>query len=78
MEAIAYRNRDHKNQTPVSEDFPLPVAEGFAIPSYDNIALGYDVNNNLTSVQYKVGSTIVATLALTYDGSNNLISVVKS
>lgn len=53
---------------------PLSPAE------YDYIALSY-TGSNLTGVVYKLGGasgTTVATLALTYDGSNNLLTVTRS
>ncbi len=50
---------------------------GFSIPQYDDIVLGYDGSNNLISVIYKYDGSTVATLTLTYTGSN-LIRVVKS
>ena len=58
----------------------LKVQEGLQIPTYDYMLLGY-TGGLLTSVQYKVGGssgTVVATLTLGYDGSNNLTSVTKS
>ena len=51
------------------------------VPSvYDYIALSY-MSGNLTTAVYKYGGmsgTVVSTLTLAYDGSNNLISVTKS
>ncbi len=47
---------------------------------YDYISLSY-TGNNLTTVVYKTGGasgTTVATLTLTYDGSNNLLTVTRS
>jgi hypothetical protein len=51
-----------------------------SIPTHDYISLGY-TGTNLTSVVYKLGGasgTVVATLTLAYNGSNNLISVTRS
>ena len=59
---------------------PLAVTEGLSIPKYDYVSLSYS-GTNLTGVVYKTGGaggTTVATVALTYDGSNNLTSVTKS
>ena len=65
---------------------PVPVSgtvntlTGLEIPDHDYIALTY-TGTNLTGVVYKTGGsggTTVATLTLTYDGSNNLTSVTKS
>jgi hypothetical protein len=50
---------------------------GFSIPAHDDIVLSYDDDDNLTSVVYKSGGDTVATLTLTYSGSN-LIRVEKS
>jgi hypothetical protein len=50
---------------------------GFQIPVYDDIVLGYDGSNNLTSVIYKNGGIVVATLSLTYSGTN-LVRIEKS
>lgn len=58
----------------------LPTVTGLEIPAHDYIDLSY-TGPNLTGVVYKEGGsggTTVATLALSYDGSNNLISVAKS
>lgn len=59
---------------------PLAVVNGLSVPEHDYIALSY-TGSNLTGVVYKTGGsggTTVATLVLTYDGSNNLTSVTKS
>jgi hypothetical protein len=59
---------------------PLAVVNGLSVPEHDYIALTY-TSSNLTGVVYKTGGsggTTVATLVLTYDGSNNLTSVTKS
>jgi hypothetical protein len=49
----------------------LPVLTGLSIPSHDSITLSY-TGTNLTGVVYKTGGAsgaTVATLVLTYDGS---------
>ena len=54
--------------------------EGLEIPTHDYIANTY-TGSNLTQTVFRRGGasgTIVATLTLTYDGSNNLTSVTKS
>lgn len=59
---------------------PLETVEGLSVPKHDYIALAYS-GTTLTGVTYKLGGsggTTVATLALAYDGSNNLVSVTKS
>lgn len=53
---------------------------GFAIPKYDYIALSY-TGGNPTAAVYKSGGAsgeTVATLTMTYDGSNNLLTVTRS
>jgi hypothetical protein len=65
----------------VSSTSPLPVdsVEGLNIPLHDYVGMSY-TGSNLTSITYKTGGssgTVVATLTLAYDGSNNLTSVTK-
>lgn len=58
----------------------VPVVTGLEIPEHDHISLSY-TSGNLTGVTYRTGGsggTVVATLTLTYDGSNNLLTVTKS
>jgi hypothetical protein len=53
---------------------------GMQIPPYNYVYCSY-TGSNLTGVVYKTGGsggTTVATLTLSYDGSNNLTSVTKS
>jgi hypothetical protein len=57
----------------------VSAADGFALPAYDYISLGY-TGDNLTSVVYKLGGsggTTVSTLTLAYTGAR-LDSVTKS
>lgn len=52
---------------------------GLNIPLHDYVSLSY-TGSNLTGVTFKVGGSggsTVATLTLTYDGSNNLLTVTK-
>jgi hypothetical protein len=63
---------------PATEE-SLVKLNGFSIPVYDYIDLGY-TSTNLTSVVYKLGGsggTTVATLTLGYSGSD-LVSVTRS
>lgn len=55
----------------------LSIISGLSIPEHDEIALSY-TGSNLTGVVYKLATATVATLTLSYDGSDNLIGVVKS
>lgn len=53
---------------------------GLEIPTHDYIANTY-TGTNLTQVVFRRGGasgTVVATLTMTYDGSNNLLTVAKS
>lgn len=53
---------------------------GIGIPPYDYVANTY-TGSNLTTVTYKTGGAsgaTVATLTMTYDGNNNLLTVTKS
>jgi hypothetical protein len=54
-----------------------PIGGSIINAVYNNIQLSY-TGNNLTTVQYYQDLTLVNTLTLTYDGSNNLIEVVKT
>lgn len=59
---------------------PVSTLQGLSIPEHDHIALSY-TGSNLTGVVYRSGGasgTVVGTLALTYDGNDNLISVTRS
>ena len=64
----------------VSEKNPLPITTSLSIPKYDYVSCSY-TGSNLTGAVFKSGGasgTTVATLALTYDGSGNLLTVTKS
>ena len=57
----------------------LLVSEGIDIPAYDSIVISYS-SNLISSVYYLVGGVsgaLVATLTLSYSGSN-IISVVRT
>lgn len=54
--------------------------DGLEIPTHDYIVNTY-TGSNLTKVEFKRGGAsgkIVATLDMTYDGSNNLLTVTRS
>ena len=56
------------------------VGNNLVPEQYDHITLTYNVGNYLIGVIYRTGGgsgTIVASLSLTYDGANNLISVAR-
>ena len=53
---------------------------GLEIPTHDYIENSY-TGSNLTQTVFKRGGSsgkVVATLTLTYDGSNNLLTVARS
>jgi hypothetical protein len=53
---------------------------GLAIPEHDYVAMTY-TGTNMTGVVYRQGGasgTVVTTLALTYDGSGNVLTITKS
>ena len=59
---------------------PIPVVEGFSIPAHDYIDNTY-TGVNLTKVEYYnggPGGTLVATIDMTYDGNDNLLTATKS
>jgi len=56
------------------------IVQGLEIPGHDYISMSY-TGGNVTSVVYKMGGasgTTVATLTLTYDVDDNLLTVTKS
>jgi len=56
------------------------VGNSLVPEQYDHITLTYNVGNYLIGVVYRTGGgagTVVASLSLTYDGANNLISVAR-
>lgn len=55
---------------------PIPTVTGLKIPHHDEINLGY-TGDDLTSVEYKLNDTTVATLTLTYS-NGNLTKVERS
>ena len=52
------------------------LVDGFSIPVYDEVVLGY-TGTDLTSVVYKLATVTVGTLTLTYSGGN-LVNILKS
>lgn len=58
------------------DTYSIPVATGMAIPPHDKVEIDY-TGADITSVTYKMGSTTLATLTLTYSGGN-LVSVARS
>lgn len=68
--------------TPTNPTFIENVGGSFVPEKFDEIDLTYIPSGNgagqIGTVVYKLSTATIATLTLTYDGSNNLISVVKS
>lgn len=53
---------------------------GLAIPEHDYVSMTYS-GTNMTGVVYRQGGasgTVVTTLALTYDGNGNVLTIAKS
>lgn len=56
------------------------VIQGLLVPAHDYVSLSY-TGNDVTGITYKEGGSsgiTVATLALTYDGSGNLLTITRS
>jgi len=57
------------------------LSNPLGIPAHDFISNTYDVNGNVTSVQYKLGGSsgvLVMTLTMTYDANGNVLTVTRS
>lgn len=55
--------------------------EGLEIPTHDYIVNTYDGANNMLTSTFKRGGAsgkVVATLTMTYDANNNLMTVTRS
>lgn len=55
--------------------------EGLEIPTHDYISNTYDGSGNLTTAEYYRGGSggkLVATLTMTYDANDNLLTVTRS
>ncbi len=72
------------NETGLASEQTLLSIAGLVVDSYDTVqitAYGDATDNYPTTVVYRTGGaagTIVATLTLTYDGSNRLTQVVSA
>jgi len=56
------------------------IVQGLEIPGHDYISMSY-TGSNVTGVVYKLGGasgTTVATLTLTYDANDNLLTATKT
>jgi hypothetical protein len=57
----------------------IPEMPGFQLPPYDGIVCSnFAAADKPRSILLKKGNNTVATLTITYDGSNNLTSIVSS
>lgn len=77
---LAGHKRQSDDATMLDVNIEGGVGNNLVPERYDHITLSYNVGNYLTGVVYRTGGaggTIVASLTLTYDGSNNLISVAR-
>jgi len=64
----------------VDSDGRIDMVSGLVPESYDYVALSY-TGANLTGIVYKTGGaggSTVATLTLTYDGSDNLETITRA
>ena len=43
---------------------------------YDNLALGYDGSDRLSTVQYKQSASVIATITIVYDGVTERILTI--
>lgn len=66
--SVGVRNKNFSNIN--------PSIDGFDIGDYDDVTLAY-TGNNLTTVTYFLNGSQTAVLALSYDGSNNLIEAQR-
>lgn len=59
--------------------FSAKTAAGFVNVPFDNLVITYvGATTDIDTVVYKLGATTVATLTLSYDGSDRLTGVVRS
>jgi len=56
---------------------PLPVAQGLLVPPHDSGTCTY-TNGKLTGVSWSKDGSVVATLAITYNGDGKLSTYVLS
>lgn len=59
----------------------IGISNPMGIPAHDYISNSYDASDNLIMVTYKLGGssgTTVAVLEMTYDASQNLITVERT
>lgn len=50
---------------------------GSVIPDHNNVLMTY-TGSNLTTVQYRLNTTVVATITMTYDESGNMLTATRS
>lgn len=57
----------------------LEGVSGFNLPSYDEVTFSnYVAADKPSTIQFETDGEVVATLTLSYDGSNNVTSIVLS
>jgi hypothetical protein len=74
---------DGTNDGDASSSNPIPVNSMNLLITepYDYIGNTYDGDNNITQSVYKIGGasgTVVATIDMTYDESNNCLTITKT
>lgn len=60
-----------------TDEGALKIVEGISLPEWDRADLTW-TNDNLTKVVCKLNGAVVATVDMTYDGEDNVTSIVKS
>jgi hypothetical protein len=51
---------------------------GAAIPPHNNVLMSNFIGNNAQTVQYRLNTTVVATVTMTYDATGNMLSATRS
>jgi hypothetical protein len=80
VSGVAVSNFPTSYATHIKQDITnnhLATLNAFTPSLYDNVTLSY-TGTNLTGVVFKLVAVTVSTLTLSYDGSNQLIAVVKN
>jgi hypothetical protein len=54
------------------------LSNPLGIPTHDFINNTYDIDGNLVNVEYRLGGVTVATLAMTYDATGNVLTVART
>jgi len=75
----ALASLDTKTPALVSGASPVTLQVlGAAIPPHNNVLMSNFVGNNAQTVQYRLNTTVVATVTMTYDATGNMLSATRS